>query len=83
MKTHIQDNLDISCAKTLEKLYYQLIYAREFDTMSIILQRSGKIRMFPSSQGAEALFIALSYIFDATDTYCPYYRQPVLFVCRN
>ncbi|OGT26050.1 MAG: pyruvate dehydrogenase (acetyl-transferring) E1 component subunit alpha [Gammaproteobacteria bacterium RIFCSPLOWO2_02_FULL_42_14] len=56
-------------------VYKRMTLLRVFDTQMVNLHRTGKIGTFPSSQGQEALFVAIGLAMAKEDVLCSFYRD--------
>lgn len=63
--------------------YQKMSLLRIFDTQMVNLHRTGKIGTFPSSQGQEAVFIAIGSHLKKEDVHCPFYRDQGVFIERG
>src|SRR3990167_690130 len=59
----------------LLNVYKRMTLLRVFDTQMVNLHRTGKIGTFPSSQGQEALFVAIGLAMAKEDVLCSFYRD--------
>jgi 2-oxoisovalerate dehydrogenase E1 component len=69
--------------KTCLKLYKHMLLIRKFDEKAIYLQKVGKLRLYPSSLGQEAIGAAVSHTLSLKDIICPYYRDQGLVHSRG
>ena len=67
----------------LQTLYFLINQTRQFDLKAIALQRTGRLRTFPSSYGQEAIFATCGLLMHADDVYCPYYRDQAALIQRG
>lgn len=56
-------------------LYTQLVRNRMFDEKAIKLQRTGQMSTYPSTEGQEAIAVAVGMAMQTTDVLVPYYRE--------
>lgn len=56
-------------------MYQAMLRTRIFDQKAIALQRTGRLGTYPSSQGQEAIAVAIGSALTADDVFCPYYRE--------
>ncbi len=59
---------------TMVGLYRSMQFVRTFDARAVAMQRTGKMRTYPSSLGQEAVGAAAGSCLTARDVLCPYYR---------
>ncbi len=62
-------------SKTLTELYRWMLLTRTFDTKAIALQRTGKMGTYASSQGQEAISVAIGSAMRPEDVLLPTYRE--------
>lgn len=77
------ENRYILSEKDLQTLYFTINQTRQFDLKAIALQRTGRLRTFPSSYGQEAIFATCGLLMHADDVYCPYYRDQAALMQRG
>lgn len=63
--------------------YKKMTLVRVFDNQMVNLHRTGKIGTFPSSQGQEAVFTAMSQAMKPGDVHCPFYRDQGVMMHRG
>jgi len=59
----------------LQDLYKWMLRTRIFDQKAIALQRTGRLGTYPSSQGQEAIAVAIGKALRPDDVMCGYYRE--------
>lgn len=82
--SHVTQALpDFATNDFLIDLYKRMTLLRTFDHQMVNLHRSGKIGTFPSSQGQEAVFIAVGTALKKEDVLCPFYRDHGVMLQRG
>lgn len=66
---------DFAAADSLCRAYRQMLLARLVDGRAVKLQRTGRLGTYPSSLGQEAIGVGIGSAMQASDVYCPYYRE--------
>lgn len=67
----------------LLRLYRSMLLTRELDAKAVRLQRQGKMGTYPSSLGQEAVSTGLGDALQASDVFCPYYRDTGAMIERG
>lgn len=65
---------EITQSEHLISLYRMMVLTRTFDSKAIALQRTGKLRTYPSSLGQEAISIGIGSALQREDVFCHAYR---------
>lgn len=60
---------------TLVELYRLMHITRAGDEKAVNLQRTGQLGTYPASTGQEAIGVGIGHAMQATDVFCPYYRD--------
>ncbi len=74
---------ELASPSHLLQLYSDMVTLQLFDKKAINLQRTGNMSTFPPSHGQEALFIGMGRAMQATDVFCPYYRDHGTLMLRG
>lgn len=67
----------------LRTMYQCMLQTRLFDQKAVALQRTGRLRTFPSSLGQEAIYAVIGTLMHAKDILCPYYRDQAALIQRG
>lgn len=74
---------DFAAPDTLLDFYRQMALARLVDDRAVKMQRTGRLGTYPSSLGQEAIGVGVGGALEASDVYCPYYRETGALLARG
>ena len=70
-------------AEGLVSLYRDMVLTRLFDQKAIVLQRTGQLGTYASSEGQEATMAGIGKAMAAEDVLCPTYREHGIYLARG